>query len=194
MPRTRRGDAGPRVLEAASRLFYRDGIGTVGVDAVAAEAGVAKAALYTHFGSKDRLVVAYLRERDRRWQEEIDRITAAHASPRERILAVFDAYETWQARDGFRGCAFVNAASELARPDHPAREVVRHHKTALRGYLQAQVDRLAGPGDPTLGATLLILLDGAATTAVLDRGPGPIRHARAVADTLLPPDTGDESS
>ena len=62
---------------------------------MAAEAGVTKAALYGNFGSKSGLVVAYLRERDRRWQEEIDRITVAHTDPRERVLAVFDAYEAW---------------------------------------------------------------------------------------------------
>lgn len=187
MARTRRGDAGAKVLDAASRLFYRDGINAVGVDTVAAEAGVTKTALYTNFGSKDRLVVAYLRDRDRRWQSDIDRITADHASPRDRILAVFDAYETWQSREDFRGCAFLNAASELPRLDHPAREVVRHHKTALRSYLQAQVERL-GTADPAaLAGTLMILLEGAVATAVVERGPGSIRAAREVADGLLPP-------
>jgi AcrR family transcriptional regulator len=187
MARTRRGDAGAKVLDAASRLFYRDGINAVGVDTVAAAAGVTKTALYTNFGSKDRLVVAYLRDRDRRWQSDIDRITADHASPRDRILAVFDAYESWQSREGFRGCAFLNAASELPRLDHPAREVVRHHKTALRSYLQAQVERL-GTAEPAaaLAGTLMILLEGATAMAVVERGTGPIRAAREVADGLLP--------
>src|SRR5690242_19038123 len=107
--RTRPGAARAKVLEAASTLFYRDGIHAVGVDTVAAEAGVTKAALYGNFGSKSGLVVAYLRERDRRWQEEIDRITAAHTDPRARVLAVFDAYGAWLSRDGYRGCAFLNA-------------------------------------------------------------------------------------
>ncbi|ALE85398.1 TetR/AcrR family transcriptional regulator [Pseudonocardia sp. HH130629-09] len=187
MARTRRGDAGAKVLDTASRLFYRDGINAVGVDTIAAEAGVTKTALYTNFGSKDRLVVAYLRERDRRWQEEVDRITAGHASPRERVLAVVDAYESWQSRDGFRGCAFLNAASELPRLDHPAREVVRHHKAALRSYLQAQVDRLAPDGAAAaLAGTLMILLEGAVATAVVEQGTGPFRAAREVVAGMLP--------
>ncbi|WP_224392382.1 TetR/AcrR family transcriptional regulator [Pseudonocardia sp. ICBG1293] len=190
MARTRRGDAGPKVLDAAARLFFREGIHAVGVDTVAARAGVTKTALYSNFGSKDGLVVAYLRDRDRRWTAEIDRITAGYAAPRDRILAVFDAYEAWQERDGFRGCAFLNATCELPDPDHPAREVVRHHKAALREYLQTQADRLTGGTGGTLGTTLLLLLDGAVTAAAREGGPGPIRHARAVADSLLPVPSG----
>src|SRR3954451_16855945 len=117
VPRTARGDAAAKVLATAYRLFYSRGIHAVGVDTVAAESGVTKTALYGNFGSKDQLVTAYLRERDRRWQQQIDRITAAHRSPRARVLAVFDAYDAWQSQDGFRGCAFLNAAAEYPDPD-----------------------------------------------------------------------------
>ncbi len=184
MARTRPGDAGAKVLKAASTLFYRDGIHAVGVDTVAAEAGVTKAALYGNFGSKSGLVVAYLRERDRRWQEEVDRITAAHPDPRERVLAVFDAYEAWLARDGYRGCAFLNATSEVPDPADPVREVVRHHKTALHGYLRAQLRR----GDPeradALADELMLLLEGAAVTSVVAQGAQPFETAKRLARTL----------
>jgi AcrR family transcriptional regulator len=182
--RTRPGDAGAKVLKAASTLFYRDGIHAVGVDTVAAEAGVTKAALYGNFGSKSGLVVAYLRERDRRWQEEVDRITAAQPDPRERVLAVFDAYEAWVARDGYRGCAFLNATSEFPDPADPVREVVRHHKTALHGYLRAQLRR----GDPeradVLADELMLLLEGAAVMAVVAQGAQPFETAKRLARTL----------
>lgn len=75
LARTPRGDAGARVLETAYRLFYSRGIHAVGVDLVTAESGVTKTALYNNFGSKDQLVTAYLRERDRRWQQDVDRVT-----------------------------------------------------------------------------------------------------------------------
>ncbi|WP_410573653.1 TetR/AcrR family transcriptional regulator [Amycolatopsis sp. cmx-4-61] len=184
MARTRPGDAGAKVLKAASTLFYRDGIHAVGVDTVAAEAGVTKAALYGNFGSKSRLVVAYLRDRDRRWQEEIDRITAAHPDPRERVLAVFDAYEAWLSRDGYRGCAFLNATSEFPDPADPVREVVRHHKTALHGYLRAQLRR-ADPGRAgVLADELMLLLEGAAVTSVVAQSPQPFETAKRLARTL----------
>ena len=64
------------ILDATVRLLEADGYRNLTIEGVAAEAGVTKTALYTNFGSKDRLVVAYLRDRDRRWQSDIDRITA----------------------------------------------------------------------------------------------------------------------
>ncbi|WP_372672500.1 TetR/AcrR family transcriptional regulator [Amycolatopsis kentuckyensis] len=184
MGRTPPGAARAKVLEAASTLFYRDGIHAVGVDTVAAEAGVTKAALYGNFGSKTRLVVAYLRERDRRWQEEIDRITEAHVDPRGRVLAVFDAYEAWLARDDYRGCAFLNATSEFPDPDDPVREVVRHHKTALHGFLRAQLERGGRADAGTLADELMLLLEGAAVTAVVARNAQPFRTAKRLAETL----------
>ncbi|MDQ7807720.1 TetR/AcrR family transcriptional regulator [Amycolatopsis sp. A133] len=184
MGRTRPGDAGAKVLKAASTLFYRDGIHAVGVDTVAAEAGVTKAALYGNFGSKSRLVVAYLRERDRRWQEEIDRITAEHPDPRERVLAVFDAYEAWLSRDGYRGCAFLNATSEFPDPADPVREVVRHHKTALHGYLLAQLRRVEPERADALADELMLLLEGAAVTSVVAQSPQPFGTAKRLARTL----------
>src|SRR5919106_2817921 len=60
--------AADRILRAASEMFYREGIRAVGVDAIAAEADVTKKTLYEKFGSKDRLVAAYLRARDERWR------------------------------------------------------------------------------------------------------------------------------
>jgi AcrR family transcriptional regulator len=185
MGRTRPGDAAAKVLKAASTLFYRDGIHAVGVDTVAAEAGVTKAALYGNFGSKSRLVVAYLRERDRRWQEQVDAITAGHDDPRERVLAVFDAYEAWLSRDGYRGCAFLNAAAEFPDPADPVREVVRHHKTALRSYLRTQLDRAGSDRADALAEELLLLLEGTTVTSVVSRDARPFSVGKRLAETLI---------
>ena len=53
-----------RILDAANRLFYGEGIRAVSVDAIAAKAGITKKTLYYHFKSKDDLVAAYLSSRD----------------------------------------------------------------------------------------------------------------------------------
>ncbi|OLR94796.1 TetR/AcrR family transcriptional regulator [Actinokineospora bangkokensis] len=176
----RKNDARTRVLAAASRLFYRDGIHAVGVDAVAAEAGVAKASLYGNFGSKNQLVVAYLRDRDQRWQERVDAITAAHTAPRDRVLALFDAYADWITGDGYRGCAFLNAAAEFPDPADPVREVVRHHKAALRSYLGAQLRETPDRADE-----VVLLLEGSAAAAVVAQDPQPFHIARRLAESLL---------
>ncbi len=117
-------DGARKILDSASELFYRNGIHAVGVDAIAAGAGVTKRTLYDRFGSKDALVVAYLTERDRRWWERFEERLAT--APRPRVLAVFDSYRA-DVDEGDRGCAFINAAAELPF-SHPAYDVIRDHK------------------------------------------------------------------
>src|SRR3954466_2316212 len=80
-----------RLLAAADELFYREGINNVGIDRVLEHAAVAKASLYSTFGSKEELVRAYLQGRQQSRRARIEAAIARHRSPREQILAVFDA-------------------------------------------------------------------------------------------------------
>src|SRR5882757_10784358 len=84
------GSARERLLAAATELFYAEGIHTVGIERVLERAGVAKASLYSTFGSKDELVRAYLLTRAERRQARINARIARHEGPREKILAIFD--------------------------------------------------------------------------------------------------------
>lgn len=120
-----------RIRDVASELFYRHGIHAIGVDTIAAESGVTKRTLYDRFGSKDMLVVSYLQHRHDVWWVRLEQCIASTASPR--ALAVFDVYGE-DAAWAVRGCAFLNAAGELPA-DHPAREVIRTHKQAVRQRL-----------------------------------------------------------
>ncbi|HWD82619.1 MAG TPA: helix-turn-helix domain-containing protein [Kribbella sp.] len=157
--------AGERILAAASTLFYEQGIRTVGVDAIALAADVTKKTLYDRFGSKDRLIAAYLEERDRAWHRFLDEQLAerAPATPEEVILALFGALTEWLA--GSRnGCGFINASVELAAPDHPAMPVIVGQKQWMRSEFEAQA-RAAGFADPAeLADRLLLLHEGALIT------------------------------
>src|SRR6267143_682435 len=101
-----------RLLQAASELFYAEGVQSVGIDRVIERAGVAKATLYSTFGSKEQLVCAYL---DARHEETLARLRSAVAAtedPIERLLAVFDAQARLFHTPDFHGCAFTAAATE----------------------------------------------------------------------------------
>src|SRR4030081_1689888 len=78
-----------RLLAAADELFYAEGVHVVGIERIVERAGVAKASLYSNFGSKDALVRAYLERHFRARQRRIASILAAHDTPRERLLGVF---------------------------------------------------------------------------------------------------------
>jgi AcrR family transcriptional regulator len=183
---TPRSPARERILDAASTAFYRRGINAVGVDAVVAEAGVAKATLYRHFPSKDELIVAFLRRRDTRWRGWLrDAVERLAPAPADRPLAVFDALGEWFSSDEFRGCAFINAAAEIADAAHPARAAVEDHKRLLAEYLD-EVLREAGAADPAADAgALLLLVEGAIVSALIERDAAPAARARRAAVRIL---------
>src|SRR5450755_794440 len=110
------GSARERLLAAANELFYAEGVHTVGIDRVIERAGVAKATLYSTFGSKDALIRAYLERRHDERAARMDReLTARFDNPRDRLLGVFDVLGDSMAKPTFRGCAFINASAE-SRP------------------------------------------------------------------------------
>ena len=116
-PAGRRGRARQQLLGAAARRFYADGLAATGIDTITAEAGVAKMSLYNNFSSKADLIRAYLEARHEEWLTLYRRRLELAAGPRERVLAVFDAYTDHAAQayeHGFRGCGLLNAADDHA--------------------------------------------------------------------------------
>jgi len=179
------GSVRERLLAAANELFYDEGVHTVGIDRVIERAGVAKASLYSTFGSKEELVRAYLQGRAEARQRRISERVERHDDPRERILAVFDLLGETVASPTFRGCAFVNASAEGPRDDGKVTQVCTGSRTWQRD-LFTRLARDLGAADPErLGRQLVLLYDGAIVGASMDRDPGVPAEARAMAEALL---------
>jgi len=180
-----RQSARERLLAAAEELFYPEGVHTVGIDRVIERAGVAKATLYSLFGSKDELVRAYLLRHNQTWHDRLTgELTARYADPRERLLGVFDVLGERSAEIDFHGCAFVNAVAETP-PGGPLEGVC----DSARGWvtdLFTDLARQAGAADPVaLGRQLALLYHGATLSARMDRDLTAASTARAAAVTLL---------
>ena len=179
-----------RLLAAADELFYAEGVHVVGIDRIVERAGVAKASLYSTFGSKDKLVRAYLQKHFRRRQERVARVLAANETPRERLLGVFTEIEESLAGSEFRGCRFISAAAE-ARPGD-ASEVVADEYRAWLQSLFTDLAEAAGARDARhLGRQLSLLYDGAAVAARMDQdraGAANAVHTAVVAllDAAIP--------
>jgi AcrR family transcriptional regulator len=179
-----RPSARDRLLAAADELFYEEGVHTVGIDRVIEKAGVAKATLYSAFGSKDELVRAYLNARHAARQERMTRRLATYDDPRERLLGVFDLLAESIADPGFHGCAFVNASAE-SPAGSAAEEATTEYRTWVRSLL-TDLARDAGASDPAeLARQLQLLYDGVNISARMDRDPSAATVARAAAVTLL---------
>lgn len=179
-----------RLLDAATELFYAHGINGVGVAAIAERAGVTKKTVYDCFRSKDEIAVAYLTERHHNWCALLDaRIAEGADSP----LAVFDCYIDYlTARQELNGCAFINAAADLAST-HAGMAVIRDHKAEVRRRLAGLLPaRLATPAQhEALVAHLYYLLEGAVVDSGITGSLRPLVAARDIAATVL---TGYESA
>lgn len=173
-----------RLLDAAETLFYRDGVGRTGVDAVLTEAGVSPATLYAHFGGKDQLVSAYLARRLERWRIVWEQAIAEQSTAQGRLLAVFDALHRFRAdQPAARGCAFIATAAEL--PGHPALDVVAADTAHLRARLQVLAGDLGVPRPDELAEQVLLAYDGV-LSAFLRTGPSdPIIRGRQLAATAI---------
>ncbi|MFJ6063801.1 TetR/AcrR family transcriptional regulator [Streptomyces tendae] len=151
-----------RVLEAAERLFYAHGIHAVGVDLIAAEAGVTKKTLYDRFGSKEQIVVEYLAGRDERWRELLaGRLEAAGEGAAARVEAVFEASRAWSARYGAKGCSMINAHAEISDPAHPAHPVIVGQKRWMLDLFTGLAREIDAAGADRLARTLMLLHEGA---------------------------------
>ena len=180
-----RPPARERILDTAFRLFYAHGPRGVGVDTIIAQSGVAKATLYKHFPRKDDLVLAYLDRVDQIWFSQL-RAAAREAGdqPSDQLVGMFDALGKACRREGYHGCAFINAAAESdAGGEVHARTVA--HKAVVRDWV-TDLARQAGAGDPgELARQLTLLIDGGLAAGVLDADPVSPQAAKNAARVLV---------
>jgi AcrR family transcriptional regulator len=185
---TRPGRARARLLDAAARHFYAEGIAATGIDVITASAGVAKMSLYNNFASKAALVEAYIDARHEEWLGLYRARFADAATAQERVLAVFDAYIDHAAAaydQGFRGCGLLNAAAELA-VDDPGRTAVRRHKEQVERLLTEHLSTVTDPlAAERLAERFSFLLEGAMARAGLEGTPARLLHAREFAAEML---------
>jgi len=188
------GSVRERLLQAADDLFYREGVNTVGIERILERAGVAKASLYSTFGSKDELVRAYLETRSRELRARIEKRIAGVDDPRERILAVFDGFVDRVEEGSYYGCPFVRACAEAPPAPNPARDVSEAFRT-WRHDLFARLAKEAGSHDPDTSARQMsILYDGAAVGASMHDGPAAALAAREAVERLLDDHAGPSTN
>ncbi|MYR07149.1 TetR family transcriptional regulator [Gordonia sp. SID5947] len=174
------------ILDAASDLFYDQGIHAVGVDAIAERAGVTKRTLYDRFGSKERLVVEYLRARDALWRELLaGRLAAADAGAIAQVSAVFDASRDWAAERGAKGCSMINAHAEISDPAHPAYAVIVGQKQWMLDLFTRIAETAEVRARDVVAARLMLLHEGALVTAGMEVVEDAFGQAKTVAVELL---------
>lgn len=182
-----KSSARQRLVDTAERLFYAEGIRAVGIDRIIAEADVAKTTLYSHFPSKDDLILAVLEKRevdvDNMFEKSIQR-SVQKGEPQ--LEGFFTALRKWFQEPKFRGCSFINAAVELADSKHPASEFSSAHKRRFHTRIEEIIredfdDALA----KLLAPAISLLVEGAIVTALLEGSAESADVAKTAANQMI---------
>jgi len=162
-----------RILNVASDLFYHQGVRAIGIDTIIATAGVAKMSLYRAFPSKDDLVAAYLERRNEEFWE------------RRQLETLLDAIMRRTLSDAYRGCPFLNTATEFPGSTLPADAVIRAHKRKVSERL-CGLATAAGARDPQgLADQLQLVIDGAYTAGQALGADGPAKALASAGRVLI---------
>lgn len=172
-----------RLLDAADRLFYQEGVRAVGIDRVLAEADAAKASLYQHFGSKDQLVASYLERKTEDARASIESYLAG-TPPSQRALKFFDWVVAWAESKEFRGCPLQHTVAEITDAAHPARAIVRDQRAWFAERLREWTTAAGVKDSKATARALMVLFDGAVAGSEVD-GPQRASDARWMARRLL---------
>ncbi|MFA6157581.1 TetR/AcrR family transcriptional regulator [Mesorhizobium sp.] len=176
-----------RIVAAATRLFYAEGIGRVSVDAIAEKAGLTKRTLYYHFKSKDDLIAAYLDGRDQpNLKQMAGWFHAAEGDVERKVEAIFTNLARVARNPKWKGCGFLRTAAELASmPGHPAIKAGSRHKSNFETWLAGELSDRGVDEPQILAREIVLLLDGAFSVMLVHRNPDYIEAAGRAAATLV---------
>ena len=173
-----------RLLDAATRLFYGEGIHSVGVDRIIEEAGVTRATMYKQFAGKEGLVLAYLRGEDELIRSVLAAAGERTTDPSELLDLVVEGIAADIRDRHTRGCPFINAAAEYP-DDGPVRELIAEHRSWFRATLRSLAGD-AGLREPgNVAGALVLLRDAAMVGGYLDPPDAVVGAFRSTAHTVI---------
>lgn len=182
----RRSHRREHLIETATALFCEHGYHATGIDKILDKAGVSKKTLYTHFRSKDELILAVLRQYDGLFRNDFMRkVDRVGKTPREKLLAIFDVAEAWFSQRNYYGCMFINAIGEYSEKDSPIREVSKQFKQLIRDYIKTLCVEVGVEQPDILADQLALILKGAIVTAQVSQDPKAAQTAKDAAAVLV---------
>src|SRR5712672_537460 len=177
-----------RLLNAATRLFCKNGINATGIDAIINEAGTAKTTLYKLFGSKTNLVHVVLETEGKQWRDWfIGAIESGGGSAERKLARIFPSLKDWFGQERFYGCPFINAVGEHDKDQKQFRVIAMRHKKVVLAYIEKLAGEMGADEPEVLAHQLALLMDGAIVAAMVSRNPGVADTAGLVAGSLFGP-------
>jgi AcrR family transcriptional regulator len=176
-----------KLVDAATRRFYRDGFRNVGIDQILTDVGISKTAFYKHFECKEDLMLAALDDHDR-WMQDTFRDMVRQRGGESgvgQLRALFEVVEMLIESEDFQGCIFVNVAMEFPLQHEPAHVAAARSKQAVEDMV-TEISALAGAAEPrALAQELCLVMEGVYVTRQVTGNPETIAIARRIAEKII---------
>ncbi|MCT8341652.1 MULTISPECIES: TetR/AcrR family transcriptional regulator [Photorhabdus] len=173
------------MLDVVEELIYTRGIAATGIDLITRTTGSSRKTIYRYFGTKEGLIEEVLRRRDERWMRWFTSSIVEYKTPKEKLLNIFLVLQRWFVSDDFRGCAFINTSGERPNPDDPVRIIAKEHKEKVFTYVLSICEEISPDSSADLARKLLLLIEGAITTAHVMNDTHYALEAMNIAEALL---------
>ncbi|MFE4758578.1 TetR/AcrR family transcriptional regulator [Streptomyces sp. NPDC056704] len=173
-----------RLLDAATDLFYREGV-TVGVREICRHAGISKRTLYQKFPSKDELLAASIAEQTRSWHERFTTGSQDESTPRERILDIFAQLDEVAHSHLWIGFSTAFAVINGVGADHPARASACQAIEQLRDFFLLRAEEAGASDADLLSRQLMLIFSGASAHARVREVRSQDSPAKEIAGMLL---------
>lgn len=175
-------DVKSRIIDTASRLFYKQGYNSTGINQVIKEAEVAKASLYQYFPSKEDLLIEYLNVTSRVTKQQLELVVSQFENPKDKVLGIFDFLIEMTESTSFNGCNFLNISAELPQENTKVTELIKAQKDSIRNLFTRILDN---EQKEELADELYVLFDAALVSSKVYQSSWPVKTARKIAEKLL---------
>ena len=178
-----------RIIETASKLFYKNGYNSTGVNEIISESGIAKATLYSHFKSKDDICIAFLEFKHHSFMKDIEIFTKAQEKGLGQILALFDYLELFFMDKDFNGCWGIKTVAEIPQDNVKIRAVLQEQKKGFLGLINTLVAKNLKRNNreeiSTTAKRIYLLYESAIVESHLHQNDWPIKEAKEVCSQII---------
>ena len=125
-----------KIIETATSLFYKNGYNLTGINEIIAEAGIAKATLYSHFKSKEDICIAYLKYKNDTFIIEIEKFCTTQKKGKAQLVAIFDFLLNFFQSNDFNGCWCIRTVAEIPSDNEYIRGEIQGQKKDFLKFIE----------------------------------------------------------
>ena len=171
-----------RVVDTASRLFYKQGYANTGINQIIEESGVVKSSVYTAFRTKEDILMAYLESAGAITDNALQAAAEIYYNPKDQVLAIFDYLVRLVQEPAYYGCNFLNIISEIPFEAERVVTQIQKQKNGVRNLFI----RLLKPIDKEhLADEIYLLFEGALIANKVHRAVWPVEAAKKIARKII---------